>query len=81
MNKSFKVTTGVRQLLLEPTFIVRVFDSDDDCLDTDVRFAGSSSEDIDTARYILLHLEDFCDLFTKEDLEDVKNRIKECLKG
>lgn len=81
MSKSFKMTTGVRQLLLEPAFIVWVFDSGDDSLSTDARFADSSSEDIGTARYVLLHLEDFCDQFTKEDLEDVKNHIKQHLKG
>ncbi len=81
MNKSTEMTTGVRRLLLEPAFIVWVFDTGEDGLGADVRFSHSSSEDIDTARYILLHLEDFCDMFTKEDLEDVKNCIKQHLEG
>ncbi len=89
MTKTIEINTEVRQLLLDPAFIVWVFDSDDDALENTIKTISCSAphlftsqqRDIDTARYILLHLEDFYDMFTKEDLDDVKERIKRCLKG
>lgn len=93
MKRPIEITPNIRQLLLIPEFIVWVFDAEDDCPEKDVAgftqsdlpsflsFSSFPRQDIDAAKFILLHLDDFGDSFSKDDLEDVKNRIKGCLNG
>lgn len=88
MGRKICINNNVRRLLLDMDFLTLVLGSQTGTLDTKTHshalvhpLLTCTAEEIEDAKYILLHLDEFDGAFTKEDIEDMKNRIKYRLNG
>ena len=88
MGRKICINNNVRRLLLDMDFLTLVLGSQTATADAKTHshalvhpLLTYTSEEIEDAKYILLHLDEFNGAFTKEDIEDMKNRIKYRLNG
>ena len=86
MGRKIRINNNVRRLLLDMDFLTLVLGSQTGMVDAKnhshalIRpLSRCTSEEIEDAKYILLHLDKFDCAFSKEDMEDMKNRIKDRL--
>lgn len=86
--KDFTITENVKNLLMNPKFLELVFgapledsDTSSDALPvTQQLLKCYTLDEISKAKYVLGHLNDDLGLISEIDVEELRNRIKNCLK-
>lgn len=86
--KDFTITENVKKLLMNPKFLELVFDAPLENSDTSpnalpvtqILLKSYTLDEISKAKYILCHLNDDLKLVSEIDLEELRKRIKSCMK-